>query len=171
MACAKPTKMFPEGRTGTRNGYAAHQKAGDEPCRPCTDAHSALSITRRRALPPEELDRYRKGNAEASSKRRRKDPEKMRAQKHRYMSANLAIIREAKSAPCTDCGIAYAYYVMQFDHLDAATKEFNIGVIGPTASRERLIAEIAKCEVVCANCHAERTHQRVLQRRKAREAS
>ena len=30
----------------------------------------------------------------------------------------------------------------------------------PPVSLARLMAEIAKCEVVCANCHAERTHKR-----------
>lgn len=166
MACERPTYQFPGGRTGTRNGYAAHQKAGEQACRPCTEATSAESLARRRSLPPDELERYREGNAEASRRRRERVPGQMREQKHRYMATNREIIREAKSVPCTDCGAAYPYYVMQFDHLDAATKEFNIGVIGPTASRSRLLAEIAKCDVVCANCHAERTHSR----RRAREA-
>ncbi|OZE35613.1 hypothetical protein CH259_16425 [Rhodococcus sp. 05-2254-4] len=52
----------------------------------------------------------------------------------------------------------YPYYVMQFDHL--GDKHFNIGQMGPTSGRARLVAEIAKCEVVCANCHAERTFRR-----------
>lgn len=46
---------------------------------------------------------------------------------------------------------------MQFDHL--GDKLFTISNAGAT-SVERLLAEIAKCEVVCANCHAERTYQR-----------
>lgn len=94
-------------------------------------------------------------------------PQAAREEKHRFMSVNLAIIHAAKSVPCADCGVGYPVYVMQFDHLDPAAKEFNIGVIGPTASRSRLIAEIAKCDVVCANCHAERTYQR----RQIREVS
>lgn len=70
-------------------------------------------------------------------------------------------LREAKAKPCTDCNVEYPYYVMQFDHLSA--KEFTIGsYAGTTGSVKRLLAEIAKCEVVCANCHAERTHQRRL---------
>lgn len=68
------------------------------------------------------------------------------------------IIRQAKEKPCADCGIQYPYYVMQFDHL--GDKEFTIATDGVRFSLKRLHAEIAKCEVVCANCHAERTHQR-----------
>lgn len=32
--------------------------------------------------------------------------------------------------------------------------------IGPTSKRSTLLEEIAKCQVVCANCHAMRTHAR-----------
>lgn len=163
-ACERATTRFPEGRTGTRAGYQAHRDAKEQACRPCIDAHSAASVARRRALPPDELARVRSSNAQAQ---RRRDPAVKLAEKHRFMSVNLAIIQDAKSVPCADCKVSYPTYVMQFDHLDAAAKEFNIGVIGPTAGRSRLLAEIAKCDVVCANCHAERTHQR----RQLREVS
>lgn len=88
------------------------------------------------------------------------------------MVTNREIIRAAKEVPCADCGIEYPYYVMQFDHL--GEKKFNIGQTGPSCAREKLLAEIAKCEVVCANCHSERSYQRHPARRQkqqAREAS
>lgn len=84
------------------------------------------------------------------------------------MDASRQIIRDAKDKPCTDCGVSYPYYVMQFDHLDPAEKLFNIGHIGPTTGRKRLLAEIAKCDVVCANCHCVRTHNAMQQRRNRR---
>jgi hypothetical protein len=49
---------------------------------------------------------------------------------------------------------------MEFDHLDSETKEFNVSAGVTCASYERLIAEIAKCDVVCANCHRRRTARR-----------
>lgn len=76
---------------------------------------------------------------------------------------NRHIIRIAKDRPCADCGIKYPPHVMQFDHLDGVQKRFVISDIG-ARSIENLRAEIAKCEVVCANCHAERTWQRAQQR-------
>jgi hypothetical protein len=167
MACQRPTKMHPGGRTGTRTGYEAHHTAGEKACRPCIDAQTAWTLARRRALPPEELAKYRESNNEATKRRYARDPEARKAEHKRYRTTNLDIIRTAKDVPCADCGVRYPTYVMQFDHLDAAQKEFNIGPMGPTRGRARLLAEIAKCEVVCANCHAERTHQR----RQIREVS
>lgn len=71
------------------------------------------------------------------------------------------LIRLAKSQPCADCGTSYPYYVMQFDHL--RDKKFNISAfVCSNRKIETLLAEIAKCEVVCANCHAERSYQRRL---------
>jgi hypothetical protein len=67
-------------------------------------------------------------------------------------------VRIKKTKPCHDCGVNYPYYVMQFDHL--ADKEYNIGTLVNLNNRGKLETELAKCEVVCANCHAERTHQR-----------
>jgi hypothetical protein len=49
---------------------------------------------------------------------------------------------------------------MDFDHIgDDKTAAINKMVWRPV-SEARLRAEIAKCEVVCANCHRERTHRR-----------
>ena len=63
--------------------------------------------------------------------------------------------------PCKDCGIQYPYYVTDFDHIEekgekiaAVSKMINSGSI------RRVKEEIAKCELVCANCHRERTQRR-----------
>lgn len=66
-------------------------------------------------------------------------------------------MRDAKAKPCADCGIQYPGYVMQFDHL--SDKRFPLSN-ARSESVKTLLAEIAKCEVVCANCHAERTFRR-----------
>ena len=64
-----------------------------------------------------------------------------------------------KNVPCMDCGIKYPPYVMQFDHV-RGQKLFNIG-LRIDANEVTWTTEIAKCDIVCANCHAERTHQRL----------
>lgn len=76
--------------------------------------------------------------------------------------AAMRYVQDIKiSNPCTDCKKNYSYYVMQFDHLDPNTKVANVAtMVSQGASIERLKKEIAKCELVCANCHAERTHKR-----------
>ena len=69
-------------------------------------------------------------------------------------------IRESKNKPCADCGISFPYYVMQFDHV-RGEKALNIGnVTSKGLSITKLKKEISKCDVVCANCHAIRTHER-----------
>ena len=76
---------------------------------------------------------------------------------------NRAIINEAKDRPCMDCDVGYPPYVMDFDHV-RGTKRFTIGSDrGLTSNLDELRAEIAKCDVVCANCHRERTFREELQ--------
>lgn len=67
-------------------------------------------------------------------------------------------VRSKKDVPCHDCGIRYPYYVMQFDHL--GDKMYSVANLVNYNNYAKINAEIAKCEVVCANCHAERTHRR-----------
>lgn len=61
--------------------------------------------------------------------------------------------------PCADCGNNYPYYVMDFDHLPGHIKSNMIAHM-KTNSWEVILAEIAKCELVCSNCHRIRTHTR-----------
>lgn len=75
----------------------------------------------------------------------------------RIRARNREIMREAKAVPCADCDERYPHYVMDFDHRDPSTKSFAIGG-SQTRAETVLRAEIEKCDVVCANCHRERTH-------------
>ncbi len=66
-------------------------------------------------------------------------------------------IQSKKEFPCVDCGIQYPPYIMEFDHVE----EKFLPVSRMTShSWKQINAEIAKCEVVCANCHAVRTYLR-----------
>jgi|SRR5579864_247237 len=67
-------------------------------------------------------------------------------------------INEAKNKPCMDCGVRYASWIMQFDHRDPTQKRFTISS-STSRSFVDLQIEMDKCDVVCANCHAERTHK------------
>ena len=61
--------------------------------------------------------------------------------------------------PCVDCKIQYPPYVMDFDHRDPTIKLFSIGSMAKfRATLEDVKTEIAKCDIVCANCHRMRTH-------------
>jgi hypothetical protein len=73
-------------------------------------------------------------------------------------------IQELKSkTPCMDCKINYPYYVMDFDHV-RGRKHKNVMELIPTLSKKKIDEEIAKCEIVCSNCHRIRTHQRKLKK-------
>jgi hypothetical protein len=67
------------------------------------------------------------------------------------------LIEYFASHPCIDCGETNPV-VLEFDHL--ADKSFDIGQSLPYRSWESILDEIAKCEVVCANCHRRRTATR-----------
>ncbi|SRR5712692_10222586 len=69
------------------------------------------------------------------------------------------VVLEAKKNPCTDCGGIFHFSIMDFDHVQGP-KRFNISDAG-ARSVEMILAEIAKCELVCANCHRFRTWKRV----------
>lgn len=69
-----------------------------------------------------------------------------------------------KDVPCLDCKNCFPSVCMHFDHL--RDKEFNISQKIGKVSMEKLQAEIDKCEVVCANCHAIRTQKRRLEKLK-----
>ena len=66
-----------------------------------------------------------------------------------------AWLDKLKSMPCTDCGREFPPCAMDFDHV-TGKKSLNIGQAFK-CSKEKVIAEIAKCELVCANCHRVRT--------------
>lgn len=73
----------------------------------------------------------------------------------------LDYIRQIKeSNPCVDCGLYYPFYIMDFDHI-TDNKEFNIADGYVATSLVRIKKEIAKCELVCANCHRARTYTRL----------
>ena len=82
----------------------------------------------------------------------------IRNQKLKKQKVNYAIINEAKKGGCPDCGEKNPI-VLEFDHL--RDKDSDISRL-TDANTDRLVKEIAKCEVVCANCHRIRTHFRRL---------
>jgi hypothetical protein len=75
-------------------------------------------------------------------------------------------LRDLKTkTPCVDCGINYPYYVMDFDHV-RGVKHANVMELVSTLSKKRIDQEIAKCEIVCSNCHRIRTHMRKMAKRR-----
>lgn len=86
----------------------------------------------------------------------RKRPDRQR-QRAKERLPKQTIVKDAKNVPCADCGESYPSYVMDFDHV-RGVKTFNIAWGVRNATTAALLAEIAKCDVVCSNCHRIRTH-------------
>lgn len=70
------------------------------------------------------------------------------------------MVREMKTdVACMDCGETHPAFAMDFDHRDPDTKKFNISrAAGMGVDFAALMAEIDKCDIVCAVCHRYRTH-------------
>lgn len=94
------------------------------------------------------------------TKRPKRNEAALEAVKKHQMKLRLEINAYKTDSSCVDCGLYWPSYVMQFDHI-GDDKLFTIGSAYTSVSRQRLWAEIAKCELVCANCHAVRTHRRL----------
>jgi hypothetical protein len=58
--------------------------------------------------------------------------------------------------PCIDCGET-DLIVLEFDHRDPTTKRTAVSSLVRYSSWSAVEAEIAKCDVRCANCHRRKT--------------
>lgn len=101
---------------------------------------------------PEEMRAYRRkhyhNNKEQYYRRNKENKERL-----------IELINKHKDRPCMDCGVSYPPYVMDLDHRDPSTKVDAVSSLKNRGSRTLVEAEIAKCDVVCANCHRIRTHR------------
>lgn len=83
-----------------------------------------------------------------------------RSHKTRQKFRRDYIKAKKENKPCADCGQIYPWYVMDFDHV-RGEKKFNLSIVGSMiCSVEKMDKEMAKCEIVCANCHRCRTFTR-----------
>ena len=62
---------------------------------------------------------------------------------------------EFMGGACKGCGRSGPSAIFDFHHIDAATKDFGIGQDGVPRKWAKVVAELAKCVMLCANCHRE----------------
>lgn len=91
---------------------------------------------------------YRRRRVEADPAIRRRAVE---AQQRRYRRKR-EIVNEAKQGGCLVCGETEAS-CLDFHHRDPTTRLFTLGSNIMSRSEAAIRAEIAKCDVLCANCH------------------
>jgi hypothetical protein len=105
---------------------ASHFHRGQRRCKDC-----------RREYMRQRGDLHRRQSREARDKRR--------------AIARAYVTEILRGGTCADCGLADPS-VLEFDHV--GPKTMDVGKLVREAYRlERVIAEIANCELVCTNCH------------------
>jgi len=101
-----------------------------------------------------------KKSIEKTTRAKPRLPNKKRPYTIKLIARNRTFIKEYLSNNhCIDCGVL-DWRVLEFDHLPEFTKSKNVCEM-MQCSIENIQEEIAKCEVVCSNCHSLRTFARV----------
>jgi hypothetical protein len=104
-------------------------------CKPCRQAYAAAHY-------------------QANKERRQEQNKRRQAE---FMAWYISLKADR---PCADCGQVFHPAAMQWDHLPGFEKKANLSLLARRGGRQRVLDEIAKCELVCANCHAVRSHLR-----------
>ena len=79
------------------------------------------------------------------------------AQQRRGLSRKLSAMKE-RGMRCERCGYSRNWAAMAWHHIDPTMKRFDLDLRAfSNRSELDLGAEIARCQLLCANCHAE-TH-------------
>ena len=132
----KPLSAFPPNR--------ARGDGRQSMCRPCYADYQREYHRLRTASD----DAYR----ERVRDRKRERARRVRRENHGRLLEYFA------AHPCVDCGEVDPV-VLTFDHV-RGQKSFTISDRLHSSAWPQLVVEIAKCEVVCANCHMRRTARR-----------
>jgi hypothetical protein len=107
------------------------------------------------AMPAKDVERRRATWRAWYARNRKKAIAAVRPHRERRKRALAAWFVELKrQLVCARCGEAHPACLV-FHHRDPKQKEVAIAVAMRRAwGRKRIVAELAKCEVLCANCHA-----------------
>ena len=134
-----------------RSGTANKRKRASDPtkyetqCKSCRRAKAATAglWADRKPRPPKQTPEQKRATAAAYKAR-------VRAQ------TRAKVIRYMADRGCEDCGERDPR-VLEFDHRDRADKKQCISILlsnGCSWSSPTLRAELRKCRILCANCHA-----------------
>ena len=90
-------------------------------------------------------------------KNRQVATERVQRSKRTARARAKAFIEEAKrNQPCADCGATFHPVAMHFDHVRGTKFKSICALVNEGKPIAVLEAEIEKCELRCANCHAVR---------------
>jgi hypothetical protein len=124
---------------GTKTKYNYHRKRG-ETCQMCKDANAAWSRARNGSRPP--IPRQ---------------PPSIRKEERKEWLIDQKVARFA----CMDCHKKVERdntFVFDYDHRDPDQKTKAISEMLHQWTTDRLLHEMDKCDLICANCHRVRTN-------------
>lgn len=106
-------------------------------------------------------DRYRSECKECESKRHKEYYGTHKEKYNQYNRGHYARRQRIRNEffvkwkkPCQKCG-EQRLYLIQFHHIDPATKEFDIGASIINKNPKICEEEVKKCVCLCSNCHDE----------------
>lgn len=67
------------------------------------------------------------------------------------------VAKQKEGQPCEECGWAGSAAAMHWHHVNPEEKLFSISDGSNRYGKKKIIEEIKKCRLLCANCHAEAT--------------
>ena len=83
------------------------------------------------------------------------NPNNYSKQKQRGLLRKIQLINEF-GGKCQECGYNKNISALEFHHKDPSIKEFQLDARHlSNSSMDRIMQEFIKCELLCANCHAE----------------
>lgn len=103
--------------------------------------------------------RWRDAHPEYSRLWRQQNAHKVKTTRDFNRSRARDLLAALKAKPCADCGGRFDPVCMDFDHRPGETKKNDVSKMLDRV--DAMIAEIAKCDLVCANCHRLRTKKRM----------
>ncbi len=84
--------------------------------------------------------------------KKKKKKEKKKIPSRRELKAKAV---EHKGGKCINCGYNRCLAALTFHHRDPEQKDFGISSLIRIASWKEIKKELAKCDLLCTNCHAE----------------
>ena len=127
--------------------------------------HNLNARNRYNSLSPAAKEARKEQMREYAKKHRRPKVSRIRGgNKARVVWAQVLIVEtKIGIGSCTDCGLPcedWNHVMFAFDHLVPKDKLFSMSKAQKVfnLTKEILIAEMNKCELVCHNCHAFRTY-------------
>ena len=115
-------------------------------------------------MPYADPERQRQYSKTWMANKRKNNPELAKTDRTNVKNKARVLMADLKSGPCTDCGVTFPAVCMDFDHVpgrgDKIKEVSKMARSSGAAVTARISAEIAKCDLVCANCHRIRSCQR-----------